>query len=95
MTNLGVAVNARTQGRLRIVGVDHGHVFQVEDGIGLAKRGSQARRADDVESGGEEMAGVEAIADRGGGEFAGEAPDVAQFFESAADAGSATRGVFE
>ena len=68
--NVRVPVDVRTERRLRVVGVDQLHVLDSQHALRLPDSLTQACRARDVVPGGQQMAGIQAIAHRHIREFA-------------------------
>jgi len=94
-TDVLVAIEVRAERAFGIIGVDDFDLIEAEDFVGRRYGLGETRGVDDVEAGGEEVAGVEAVGD---GEvcLAGrEVADHAEFFEAPADLVAAADGVFE
>ena len=93
--NVFVAVEVGTKGPLRIIGVNDFDFGQAKDFIGRRESVFQALGSGDIEAGGEEMAGVEAVA-KGQRGFAGrEVADHSEFFETGPDLITGAHCVFE
>src|SRR5262245_27796606 len=90
-----MAIGARAERRLRIVGVDQLYILHPEDAIRVAYGLLEPCFAPDIESGGEQMAGIEAVADRQSRDRRGPVPNRAQFFEARAEVASTARRAFD
>ena len=90
-----VAVEVAAEFALAVVGVDDVDVLEAEEAVGFGQGFSEAGFGGDVVTGGEGVAGVEAEADGEVCEFGRELAHDVEFFELAAELGSAAGGVFE
>jgi hypothetical protein len=90
-----MAVEFGGEGALGVVGVDDGDVVEAEDGFGALDGIAESGFGGDIEAGGVEVAGVEAVADGEGTRGAGRVRGWLEVFEGAADGGAGAGGVFE
>jgi hypothetical protein len=93
--DLLVAIGARAERGLRIVGVDQLHVLHAEDAVGVPDGLLESGFGADLEAGGQQMAGVEAVADGQGRHAARQIADRAQLLEARADQAAAAGRAFE
>src|SRR5439155_27189567 len=95
LTDILMVVGARAERGFGIVGVDQFHVGHAEDAVGVADGPGESGSAADIVACGEQVAGVEAIAD---GQIAGGGRQVtygAELFKAGADVTSAARRAFD
>jgi AcrR family transcriptional regulator len=77
------------------VDVKHAHVRQPEQAFGAAHGFAETGGRGDVEAGGQQMAGVQAVADGEMGEAARTFAEGCQLLEAAAEVGAGAGGIFE
>ncbi len=95
LTNIFVAIQVGAEGTFGIIGVDNFDVGEAEDFFGRRERLLQTFGGGDIEAGGEEMAGVKAVAE-GEMRFPGsQITDHAELFEPGANLIAGADGVFE
>ena len=92
---VGVAIHMRGPGELTVVGMNHVHVGETEQGFGTAQGIAKAGLRDDIETRGQQMTGIEAVADREIGKLAGEIADRLKFLQATAQVASGARGIFQ
>src|ERR1035441_4499809 len=95
LANLGVAIHAGAQRRLGIVGVKDVDMVEIQNALRLAESGAQAGHGRDVETRGEQVAGVQAVTDREIARATRQNVDGPQFLKAAAHRGAAAGGVLQ
>src|ERR1017187_2638921 len=95
LADLGVAIHAGAQRRFGIVGVKDVDMVEIQNALRLAESGAQAGHGGDVETRGEQVAGVQAVPDREIAPAACQIADGSQFLKAAAHRGAAAGGVLQ
>ena len=95
VSDVFVAVDVGSESRARIVGVEQVNVRKAEQFTGGADHFAQSGRGRNVETGGVQMAGVEAEAYGDVGKIRSELAQRLQLFEARAEVRAGARGIFE
>ena len=93
--DMGVPIDTRAARRFGIVRMEDLNVAPAERLSSLAERALEPGLAGDIETRGEEVAGIEAEADREVGEVVGKLAEGLQLFEAGAEAVASSGGVLE
>ena len=95
LADVGVTIDTRAEGSFGIVGVNDVDVGEPQHRGSAFESGAETGGRGDIEAGGEQMAGIEAVADGEAGEAARKFTDGLELFEAAADVGAGAGGIFQ
>src|ERR1039458_3796336 len=95
LANVGVAIDVGGQRGFTVIGVNHVHAVEAEQRFGAAQRVAEATLCGNIETRGEQMTGVEAVADGETGKFGGAVAHELEFLEAAAQLTAGAGGVFQ